>query len=99
MAQERVDGLIVSDIADNFTFRRLIVGLAKEAGLPTIYPYRTYFDEGGLIVYGSDLAGLYRWVANYSDQILRGANPGEIPIYLETKFELLINLKAAKALG
>jgi putative ABC transport system substrate-binding protein len=99
MARARVDGLIVSDIADNFTYRRLIVRLAEEARLPTVYPYRTYFDEGGLIVYGSDLAGLYRWVASYCDQILRGAKPGEIPIYLESKFELLINLKAAKALG
>jgi putative ABC transport system substrate-binding protein len=99
MAQEHVDGLIVSDIADNFTYRRLIVRLAEEARLPALYPYRTYFDEGGLIVYGSDLAALYRWVANCMDQILRGAKPGEIPIYLESKFELLINLKAAKALG
>jgi putative ABC transport system substrate-binding protein len=99
MAGERVDGLLVSDIADNFTYRRLIVRLAEEARLPTIYPYRTYFDEGGLMVYGSDLAGLYRWVASYTDQILRGAKAGEIPIYLESKFELLINLKSAKALG
>ena len=99
MAGERVDGLLVSDIADNFTYRRLIVRLAEEARLPTIYPYRTYFDEGGLMVYGSDLAGLYRWIASYTDQILRGAKAGEIPIYLESKFDLLINLKTAKALG
>jgi len=51
------------------------------------------------MVYGSDLAALYRWVAKYIDQILRGAKPGEIPIYLESKFDLLINLKAARALG
>jgi ABC-type uncharacterized transport system substrate-binding protein len=96
---EHLDGLIVSDIADNFTYRRLIVRLAEAAQLPTVYPYRTYFEEGGLMVYGSDVAALYRLVASYIDQILRGAKPGEIPIYLESKFELLINLKAAKALG
>jgi len=99
MAEERVDGLIVSDISDNFTYRRLIVRLAEVARLPAIYPYRAYFDEGGLMVYGSDLALLYRWVAKYMDQILKGASAGEIPIYQETKFDLLINLKAAKALG
>jgi len=99
MAQEHVDGLVVSDTADNFTYRRLIVRLAEVTRLPAIYPYRAYFDEGGLMVYGSDLAALYRWVAKYIDQILRGAKPGEIPIYLESKFDLLINLKAARALG
>ena len=51
------------------------------------------------MVYGSDLAPLYGWVAKYMDQILKGANAGEIPIYQESKFDLLINLKAAKALG
>ena len=99
MSHEHLDGLIVSDIADNFTHRRLIVSLAEIARLPTVYPYRTYFEEGGLMVYGSDLTALYGRVASYIDQILRGAKPGEIPIYLEAKFELLINLKAAKALG
>jgi len=99
MSHEHLDGLIVSDIADNFTHRRLIVSLAEIARLPTIYPYRAYFEEGGLMVYGSDLTALYRRVASYIDQILRGAKPGEIPIYLEAKFELLINLKATRALG
>jgi putative ABC transport system substrate-binding protein len=99
MSRERVDGLIVSDIADNFTYRRLIVSLAETARLPTVYPFRSFFDEGGLMVYGSDVAALYRWVANCIDQILRGANPGEIPIYLESQFQLLINLKAARTLG
>jgi putative tryptophan/tyrosine transport system substrate-binding protein len=99
MSHQHLDGLVVSDIADNFTYRRLIVSLAEIARLPTIYPYRAYFEEGGLMVYGSDLTALYRRVASYIDQILKGAKPAEIPIYLEAKFELLINLKAAKALG
>jgi putative ABC transport system substrate-binding protein len=99
MSHQHLHGLVVSDIADNFTYRRLIVSLAEIARLPTIYPYRAYFEEGGLMVYGSDLTALYRRVASYIDQILKGAKPGEIPIYLEAKFDLLINLKAAKALG
>jgi putative tryptophan/tyrosine transport system substrate-binding protein len=96
MSREGLDGLIVSDVSDNFTYRRLIVSLVEIARLPTIYPYRTFADEGGLMVYGSDPGALYVWFARYVDQILRGAKPGEIPIYQETKFELLINLRAAK---
>jgi putative tryptophan/tyrosine transport system substrate-binding protein len=99
MSHEHLDGLIVSDTGDNVTYRRLIVSLAEIARLPTVYPYRTYFDVGGLMVYGSDLAALQRWVANDIDQILRGAKTGQIPIYQESKFDLLINLKAAKTLG
>jgi putative ABC transport system substrate-binding protein len=99
MSRERVDGLIVADSADNFGYRRLIVTLAETARLPTIYPYRTNFDDGGLMVYGSDLTASFRRIAGYVDQILRRAKAGELPIYLESKFELLINLKAAKALG
>jgi putative ABC transport system substrate-binding protein len=99
MALEHVDGLVVSDTADNFTFRRLIVDLAEKARMPTVYPYRVYFDIGGLMVYGSDIADMHRRVAGYIDQILRGRKPAELPIYLESKFELLVNLKAAKALG
>jgi putative ABC transport system substrate-binding protein len=93
MMNERVDALIVYDQAENFTNRRLIVELAEKARLPTVYPYREYFDIGGLIAYGSDAAGVFRRAASYVDQILRGAKPGEIPIYLESKFELLLNLK------
>jgi putative tryptophan/tyrosine transport system substrate-binding protein len=99
MSHEHLDGLIVSDTGDNVTYRRLIVSLAEAARLPTVYPYRTYFEEGGLMVYGSNVVAIYRLLASYIDQILRGAKPAETPIYLESKFELLINLKAAKALG
>jgi putative ABC transport system substrate-binding protein len=99
MSEERLDGLIVSDHGDNVTYRRLIVNLAEIARLPTVYPYRSFFDDGGLMVYGSDLAGLQRWVATYIDRILRGTSAGEIPIYQESRFDLLINLKAAKGLG
>jgi putative ABC transport system substrate-binding protein len=99
MALERVDGVVVSDSADNFRFRRSIVDLAEKARLPAVYPYREYFAVGGLVAYGSDIAGVYRRVAGYADQILRGKKASEIPIYLETKFEMLMNAKAAKAIG
>jgi putative ABC transport system substrate-binding protein len=99
MTLEHVDGLIVSDSSDNFTFRRVIVSLAEKARLAAVYPYREYFAIGGLVTYGSDLVGVYRRVAGYADQILRGKKPGEIPVYLESKFELLVNSNAAKALG
>jgi putative ABC transport system substrate-binding protein len=99
MGREHADGLVVSDSADNFTFRRLIVDLAEEARLPTVYPYRAYFDIGGLMVYGSDNADMYRRVAGYAGEILRGKKADDLPIYLESKFELLVNLKVAKTLG
>jgi putative ABC transport system substrate-binding protein len=99
MALQRVDGLVVSDSSDNFTFRRIIVVSAEKDGLPAIYPYREYFTIGGLLTYGSELAGVYRRTAGYVDQILRGKKPSEIPVFLETRFELLVNSKAAKSLG
>jgi putative tryptophan/tyrosine transport system substrate-binding protein len=77
MAQERVDGLIVSDYATNFVHRQLIVGLAEEARLPTVYPFREYFEVGGLIAYGSSVAGSYTRAADYIDKILKGANASE----------------------
>jgi ABC-type uncharacterized transport system substrate-binding protein len=99
MVQEHADGLIVSDSPDNLTHSRLIVDLVEKAQLPTVYPYREFFEFSGLIAYGSSRADVWRRLAGYIDQILRGTKPGEIPIYLESKLELLLNLKTAKALG
>jgi putative ABC transport system substrate-binding protein len=99
MAQERLDGALVSDQLENITYRRLIVELTGSARLPTVFPYREQFDVGGLMAYGPSLADVYRRLASYVDLILKGANPGELPIYLESKFELLVNLKTAQALG
>jgi putative tryptophan/tyrosine transport system substrate-binding protein len=96
---DRADGLIVYDDAENFVNRRLIVELADKARLPAIFPYREFLEIGGLVAYGADLADSYRRMAGYVDQIFRGMKPGEIPIYLESKFELLLNVKTAKALG
>jgi putative tryptophan/tyrosine transport system substrate-binding protein len=99
MAQERVEALIVGDQAENTTHRRLIVQLAETGRLPAIYAYREYVELGGLMAYGVDVPDLYRRMAGYVDQILKGAKPSEIPIYQATKIGLSLNLKTAKALG
>ena len=67
--------------------------------MPSVYPYRLYVTSGGLASYGPDVADLYRSGASYVDRILRGEKPGDLPIQQPTKFELVINLKTAKALG
>ncbi|TMJ83232.1 MAG: ABC transporter substrate-binding protein [Alphaproteobacteria bacterium] len=99
LASERVQAVIVSDNAENLAHHKLIVALAAQARIPAIYPFRDYAIAGGLMVYGFDVAELWLGVARYVDQILRGANPGELPYQQPTKFELVINLKTAKALG
>ncbi len=99
MEQDRVDGLMLFDAADTFTHRRLLVELAARSRIPAIYTYREFVELGGLMAYSFDLADIYRRVAEQIDKILKGANPGEIPIYQTTRFELAINLKTAKALG
>jgi len=92
-------GLIV--MPDTFTAvnRDTIVSLANRDRLPAIYPFRIFAAAGGLLSYGIDLADLLRGAATYVDRILRGAKPSELPVQLPTKFEMIINLKAAKALG
>jgi putative tryptophan/tyrosine transport system substrate-binding protein len=93
------DALVVSSQNENLTKRRLIVELAEKARLPAIYAYREYTDIGGLMAYGPDIEDVYRQAADRVDQILKGAKPRDIPFYQPTKFELVINLKTAKALG
>jgi putative ABC transport system substrate-binding protein len=99
MAQEHVDGVIIGDQVEHVTYGRFLVDSAYKARLPTVFPYREHFEIGALIAYGPSLADVYRRLAGYIDQILKGARPGELPIYLASRFELLINLTAAKALG
>ena len=79
--------------------RDLIVGLVARHRLPAIYFLRSFVAAGGLLSYGIDVNDLFRRAAPYVDRILKGAKPAELPVQQPTKFELAINLKAAKALG
>jgi putative tryptophan/tyrosine transport system substrate-binding protein len=99
IASHPPDAIIVSSTSELFPYRQLIVDLAEKSRLPAIYPFRDYVEAGGLMAYETDLAELFRRMANDVHQILNGAEPGDIPIYQPTKFEFLINLKAANELG
>jgi putative ABC transport system substrate-binding protein len=92
-------GLIV--LPDAFTASHLkqIIELAARYKLPAIYAGRDYANEGGLMTYGTDTIDLYRRAASYVDQVLKGANPANLPVQAQTKFGLVINLTTAKALG
>jgi putative ABC transport system substrate-binding protein len=99
MAREHAGAVIVGGQAENVGFRRAIVALATEMRLPMVYPYREFVDDGGLMSYGTNIPDTFRRLAGYVDRILRGAKPGDIPIYQTTKFELVLNIKTAEALG
>src|ERR1700716_226384 len=99
MEQKRPDVVLVSGEGDLYAHRQLIAELAVKNRLPAMCPYRDYVEAGGLMAYTVDLAERPRRMAVNVTQILKGAKPGNIPIYQPTKFELLINLKTAKALG
>jgi putative tryptophan/tyrosine transport system substrate-binding protein len=92
-------GLIVMPDVFNDENGELIIALATSSGVPAIYPRPVFAESGGLIAYGADLAEQFRQAAGYIDRILKGANPGDLPVQQPTKFELVINLKTAKALG
>jgi putative ABC transport system substrate-binding protein len=99
MMRARVGGvLVLSDPMFGDEARRL-AQLASTSGLPAIYGFRMSVDAGGLMSYGPDFPDLFHRAAAYVDKILKGAKPGDLPIEQPTKFELVINLKAAKALG
>ncbi len=93
------NGLLV--LPDNFinAHRELIVTLAAKYRLPAIYPFRFFVTSGGLLSYGVDVVDMYRGAASYVGRILKGAKPSDLPVQQPTKFELVINLKIAKALG
>jgi putative ABC transport system substrate-binding protein len=98
-AGDPLSGLIVAPNVVAFANSNLIVSLAARYRLPAIYPFAFYAKEGGLISYGFDAADQFRQGAIYADKILRGAKPADLPVQHPTKFQIVINLKTAKALG
>jgi len=99
MSRARAGALTVLSGNMFFSERKQLVDLAAKNRLPTVFPFREFVDAGGLMAYGPDLADLFRRAATYVDKILKGANPGDLPVEQPTKFELVINLKTARALG
>jgi putative ABC transport system substrate-binding protein len=99
LARTRGSGLVV--VADTTVLRNvlLIIETVARHNLPTIYPYGVDASRGGLVGYGPDVFDIHRRSADYVDRILKGAKPGDLPVQAPTKFELVINLKTAKALG
>ena len=99
MTRARADGLTLVTSGMFFNERKLLVDLAAKNRLPTVFPFREGVDAGGLMSYGPNVTDLFRRAATYVDKILKGAKPADLPVEQPTKFELIISLKAAKALG
>jgi putative ABC transport system substrate-binding protein len=99
MTRARMGGLVVLSTSMFATEPRRLADLAAKNRLPTVFPFRLYVDAGGLMSYGANLADLFRRTATYLDKILKGAKPSDLPVEQPTTFELVINLKTAKALG
>ncbi|HLZ06569.1 MAG TPA: ABC transporter substrate-binding protein [Bradyrhizobium sp.] len=99
LGREAGGGLIVLPSAPITVHIPQIIELAARYRVPAVYPFRTYAAEGGLVSYGVDLDDLFRRAADYVDRVLKGNKPAELPVQAPTKFELVINLKAAKAQG
>jgi putative tryptophan/tyrosine transport system substrate-binding protein len=97
--QKRVGAIMTTANRSFFAERKRIVELAAKHRLPAIYPEKGFTDEGGLMSYGADYDELYRSAAVYVDKILKGAKPADLPVQQATKFEFVVNLKAAKQIG
>ncbi len=97
--QKQVGAILTMANRAFFGERKRIVELAVKYRLPAVYPQKEYVDEGGLMFYGADYADLYRRAAVYVDKILKGAKPADLPVQQATKFEFVVNLKAAKQIG
>jgi putative ABC transport system substrate-binding protein len=98
LAREPSGGLMVLPDISMTNYRERIIALAARHRVPAIYPFRFFAESGGLMSYGTDVAEVFRRVAGYVDRILKGTSPGELPIQAPNKYELVINLKTAKAL-
>jgi putative ABC transport system substrate-binding protein len=99
VGSEPDNGLFVLPDSHNVVHRKLIIDLTAQYRLPAIYYFRYFASDGGLMSYGPDEMDLFRRTAGYVNQILRGTSPSELPVQQPTKFELVINLTTAKALG
>ena len=99
VARESDSALLVLPDLFNATNRQSIIALAARHRLPAVYPFRYFVTSGGLMSYGTELLDTYRQAASYVDRILKGERPSDLPVQQPTKFELVINLKTAKALG
>jgi ABC-type uncharacterized transport system substrate-binding protein len=97
--QKQVGAIMASSARPFFAVRKRIVELAGKHRLPAIYPQEDFVAAGGLMSYGADYDDLYRRAAVYVDKILKGAKPADLPVQQATKFEFVINLKAAKQIG
>jgi putative tryptophan/tyrosine transport system substrate-binding protein len=98
-AREPNGGLLLPPDAITFVHQQLILRLAARHRLPAIYPYRAWAVNGGLLSYGIDVVDQFRRATSYIDRILKGENPGDLPVQAPTEFKMVINLKTAKALG
>jgi putative ABC transport system substrate-binding protein len=98
-AQSGNGGLIALRLASVIAHRALIIQLAAQHRLPAVYPLRVFTADGGLVSYGPDASDQFRQAASYVDRILKGEKPAELPVQGPTKYDLVINLKTAKALG
>jgi len=99
LKNHRVEAVIVSSSGVNYVNRKRIVELVAKSRLPALYGVADFAKDGGLMSYGADLLDLTRKAVDYVDKILKGAKPSDLPVEQPTKFELVINLKTAKALG
>jgi putative ABC transport system substrate-binding protein len=99
LKQAQAGGVVVMPEGSTLVNRDILLGLASRLHVPTVYPFREFPASGGLMSYGADVEDQYRRAAGYVDRILKGEKPTDLPVQAPTKYELVINLKTAKALG